>query len=221
MSLLYLIKLTVEYKGIPQKQFIHTWSKQAKESLKAKEDGKILQLWKVVGERKVLYVMRVDNPDDIDRMSFNLPIVKEMGDQVELEVKPLRAYEAFATELNKKVTGEEDAFQELTTIPKAGLFYWITIMIEYPGKTQDELLAVWLQEAKAAIGGKKKGSVVDIWKVIGERKVHVLMCVDSPYIVDRISFELPLMKQMGDSVQMEVTSVRPYEAFYDDLKKLA
>ena len=39
------------------------------------------------------------------------------------------------------------------------------------GKTQDELLAVWLQEAKAAIGGKKKGGVVDIWKVIGERKV--------------------------------------------------
>ena len=52
-------------------------------------------------------------------------------------------------------------------------------------------------------------------------QVHVLMCVDSPYIVDRISFELPLMKQMGDSVQMEVTSVRPYEAFYDDLEKLA
>ena len=43
--------------------------------------------------------MRVDNPDDIDRMSFNLPIVKEMGDQVQLEVTPLRAYEAFATEL--------------------------------------------------------------------------------------------------------------------------
>ena len=47
MSLLYLIKLTVEYKGILQKQFIHTWLKQAEESLKAKEDGKILQLWKV------------------------------------------------------------------------------------------------------------------------------------------------------------------------------
>ena len=48
--------------------------------------------------------MRVENPDDIGRMSFNLPIVKEMGDQVQLEVTPLRAYEAFATELNKKVT---------------------------------------------------------------------------------------------------------------------
>ena len=47
MSLLYLIKLTLEYKGIPQKQFIHTWLKQAEESLKAKGDGRILQLWKV------------------------------------------------------------------------------------------------------------------------------------------------------------------------------
>ena len=47
MSLLFLIKLTVEYKGIPQEQFIHTWLKDAEESLKAKEDGRILQLWKV------------------------------------------------------------------------------------------------------------------------------------------------------------------------------
>ncbi|KAM7451427.1 hypothetical protein ABFA07_001086 [Porites harrisoni] len=218
MSLLFLIKLTVEYKGIPQEQFIHTWLKDAEESLKAKEDGRILQLWKAVGERKVFYVMRVDNPDDIDRMSFNLPIVKEMGDQVQLEVTPLRAYEAFATELNKKVTGEDDTFEELPTVSKEGLFFWLTFTIEYPGKTQDELLAVWLQEAKAAIGGKKKGSVVDIWKVIGERKVHVLMCVDSPDYIDRISFQLPLMKQMGDSVQVKVTSVRPYEAFHDDLK---
>ena len=88
--------------------------------------------------------MRVDNPDDIDRMSFSLPIVKEMGDQVELEVKPLRAYEAFATELNKKVTGEEDSFQELPTIPKAGLFYWITITIEYPGKIGVAQIECWI-----------------------------------------------------------------------------
>ena len=47
MSLVFLIKLTVEYKGIPQEQFIHTWLKDAEDSLKAKEDGKILQLWKV------------------------------------------------------------------------------------------------------------------------------------------------------------------------------
>lgn len=41
------------------------------------------------------------------------------------------------------------------------------------GKTQDELLALWLQEAKVAMGGKKKGKVVDIWKALGERKVKI------------------------------------------------
>ena len=47
MSLLYLIKFTVEYRGISQKQFIQTWLKEAEASLKAKEKGRILQLWKV------------------------------------------------------------------------------------------------------------------------------------------------------------------------------
>ena len=52
-------------------------------------------------------------------------------------------------------------------------------------------------------------------------QVYILFCADSPYEVDRISFDLPMMKQMGDSIHMEVKSVRPYEAFYDDLKKMA
>jgi len=81
--------------------------------------------------------MRADSPDDIDRVSFHLPLSKEMGDQVHMEITPLRSYEGFATELNKKLTGDETTFEELPTVPKAGLFYWITFNIEYPGKTGD------------------------------------------------------------------------------------
>lgn len=47
MSLLYLIKFTIEYKRIPQEQFIKTWEAEAEVALKAKEKGKILQIWKV------------------------------------------------------------------------------------------------------------------------------------------------------------------------------
>lgn len=47
MSLLYLIKFTIEYKGIPQNQLIKTWATEAEVALKAKEKGKILQIWKV------------------------------------------------------------------------------------------------------------------------------------------------------------------------------
>lgn len=45
--------------------------------------------------------------------------------------------------------------------------------------------------------------------------------MESPYEVDHISFDLPMMRQMGDCVHMEVKSVRPYEALHDDLKKMA
>lgn len=58
MSLLYLIKFTIEYKGIPQKQFIKTWAIEADVALKAKEKGKILQIWKVSGKKiSVLFVL--------------------------------------------------------------------------------------------------------------------------------------------------------------------
>ena len=55
MSLLYLIKFTIEYKGIPQKQFIKTWATEADVALKAKEKGKILQIWKVSEYIYILY----------------------------------------------------------------------------------------------------------------------------------------------------------------------
>lgn len=56
MSLLYLIKFTIEYKGIPQKQFIKTWATEADVALKAKEKGKILQIWKV-SEKYILILL--------------------------------------------------------------------------------------------------------------------------------------------------------------------
>ena len=62
MSLLYLIKFTIEYKGIPQKQFIKTWATEADVALKAKEKGKILQIWKV-SEKKIPYI--------VDSLYFN------------------------------------------------------------------------------------------------------------------------------------------------------
>ena len=57
MSLLYLIKFIIEYKGIPQKQFIKTWATEADVALKAKEKGKILQIWKVSEKIPILLIL--------------------------------------------------------------------------------------------------------------------------------------------------------------------
>ena len=79
--------------------------------------------------------MKAENPDEIDRLSFHLPMFKEMGDQVQMEVTPLRPYAELATDISKRVNnGDETVFEDIPTVPKAGLFYWITFIIEYPGK---------------------------------------------------------------------------------------
>ena len=37
--------------------------------------------------------------------------------------------------------------------------------------TQKDLLQVWAEEGKAALEAKKSGMVLDLWKVVAERKV--------------------------------------------------
>ena len=53
------------------------------------------------------------------------------------------------------------------------------------------------------------------------KQVLAVVCVDDPAEVDRLSFDLPIMKKMGDRVRIECRSIRPVEEWVEDLKKLA
>lgn len=39
------------------------------------------------------------------------------------------------------------------------------------GMTQQDLLTVWAEEGKAALDAKKSGIILDLWKVVAQRKV--------------------------------------------------
>ena len=39
--------------------------------------------------------------------------------------------------------------------------------------TQQDLLTIWAEEAKEALDAKKSGIILDLWKVVAERKVSV------------------------------------------------
>lgn len=219
MSLLYLMKFTVEYQGYTQKELIENWIKEAERAMASKEKGALKQIWKVVGERQVLAVLQLP-PQHMDLASFSLPMMKAMGEQIQMEISPLRPYEGFANDLNQSL-GITDQFEVQNPVSKAGLFFWLTFSVEYSGMLQDDLFRIWSEEAKAALAAKKAGVVVDIWKVVAERKVHALLCVNSADELDKISSSLPIMQKMGDKVHIDCKSVRPYEEFYEDLKKLA
>jgi muconolactone D-isomerase len=100
------------------------------------------------------------------------------------------------------------------------MLYLLDFHIEYPATmTQKDLFAIWTREAEAALGAKKAGVVIDLWKCVGSRRVVAVVNVDSPDTLDQILFDLPIMKEHGQHVQIDVTPLRRYEDFAADVKK--
>ncbi len=99
------------------------------------------------------------------------------------------------------------------------MLYHLDFRVEYPPTmTQEELFAIWSEEADAAMDAKEAGIVVNIWKCVGTRRVIAIVNVESPDQLDQIIMNLPIVKKLGQYVNIEVTSLRPYENFATDLK---
>lgn len=100
------------------------------------------------------------------------------------------------------------------------MLYHLDLQVEYPeSMSQKELFSIWAREAEAALGAKKAGVVIDLWKCAGSRRVLAVVNVDSPDTLDQILFDLPIMKEHGQHVQIDVTPLRRYEDFATDVKK--
>ncbi|MBF2048554.1 MAG: transporter [Elainella sp. C42_A2020_010] len=100
------------------------------------------------------------------------------------------------------------------------MLYHLDFQVEYPtGLSQQELFTVWAEEAEAALGAKQQGIVLDLWKCVGMRRVIAVADVASPDVLDQILFDLPIMKKMGQHVQVQVTSLRRYEDFAADVRQ--
>lgn len=100
------------------------------------------------------------------------------------------------------------------------MLYRLDFTVEYDATMQQQgLFGVWAEEADAALGAKSAGVVVDLWKIVGERKVLVIVDVETPDVLDQILFDLPIMQKMGNFVQVDVKSLRRYEDFAADVKE--
>ena len=100
------------------------------------------------------------------------------------------------------------------------MLYLLDFRVEYPATmTQKELFSIWAREADAALAAKQAGVVVDLWKCVGSRRVVAVVDVDGPDALDRVLLDLPIMKEHGQHVRVEVTPLRRYEAFADDLRE--
>jgi muconolactone D-isomerase len=80
-------------------------------------------------------------------------------------------------------------------------------------------LTYGLKRQLPAVGAKKAGVVVDLWKAVGDRRVIAIVNVESMEMLDQILLDLPIMKRMGQHVKVDVTALRTYEGFAADVNE--
>ncbi len=100
------------------------------------------------------------------------------------------------------------------------MLYFLDFQVTYSAEmSQNDLFTIWAEEAGAALGAKEAGAIVDLWKCAGERRVIAVLDIDGPDTLDQILMDLPIMRKMGQHVDVKVTALRRYEDFAADVKE--
>lgn len=104
------------------------------------------------------------------------------------------------------------------------MLFMLKAHLEKPqSMSKKDFYGVWLKEAEAAVAAYKAGVIKAIWKVPGQTEVIAVLDVDSADTLEAAVLNLPIWK-LGYShlvTNIEWTPLRPYENWYEDLKKLA
>ena len=182
----------------------------------------MVDLFKVVGERRILAVVEVP-PDKLDQLSFDLPIMQEMGGTVDLEVSPLQPYAAFAADLRGLAgLGPLDPPSPAPTGKGngGGELFWVDCELSQEGLSQAAFFEQWAAQAEATLQSAADGWVEHVWKVAGQHRVLSVVRVSDAGDLDRRLFGLPAAKSaLGPHLNFTVKALRHYEAFAADVQE--
>ena len=104
------------------------------------------------------------------------------------------------------------------------MLFLLKAHLEKPAGTSNrEFYGAWKKESEAAMEAHRAGVIKNIWKAAGTPDVYAVLDLPSADALDQAVQSLPLWK-LGFSnfvTQLEITPLRPYENWAEDLKSLA
>jgi muconolactone D-isomerase len=100
------------------------------------------------------------------------------------------------------------------------MLFFVRVDIHQPeSMSTQELLSIWLEEARAALEAKAAGVILGVWKVAGQRSILSICDFPDHKALDRGIAGLPLVRRLGGAVVTEAVPIRPYEDFARDLER--
>ena len=98
--MLFCVKIRVKHEGMALDELWDQWEIEAKAAMQAKAAGKVISLYKVVGQRRVVGIVDAESHDELDRVLMaGLPMANVL--EVE-EILAVRAYEDFAEDVRQR-----------------------------------------------------------------------------------------------------------------------
>lgn len=97
------------------------------------------------------------------------------------------------------------------------MLFFVDVRVDATDLSLDELWDIWEKEAEAAAGAKDAGLIVSIYKIVGQRRVIVIMNAESHDQLDQIMMAgLPMANYL---VFDEIVPIRDYFDFAADVKR--
>lgn len=98
--MLFWVDILVNTKDLSLDELWAIWEKEADAAMAAKKAGKIVALYKVSGQRRVVGLLDVTSHDELDRIVMSaLPMAHYLEFK---EILPVREYENFAADIKKR-----------------------------------------------------------------------------------------------------------------------
>jgi muconolactone delta-isomerase len=98
--MLFFAKVKVHHESITEEEMWSLWEAEAESALEAKKHGKILALYKVATDRKVIMIIDAETHDELDRLAMGVMPMRHILEVEEL--LPLRDYESFAKDVKRR-----------------------------------------------------------------------------------------------------------------------
>lgn len=155
--------------------------------------------YKVVGEPRTFVVADVENNAEFERRLFQLST--KACCVFKYESDTLVDYGQFARFLG--VDGRKPENNPLANVTEA---LWCEFGINFGEKNATESLAIWKQEAELVFKSKNMGVAVEIFKTLGERKVHVLVAMEASAF-DLFLFNTPFNQNIPNTLSTKCKTV--------------
>ncbi|VDH89206.1 uncharacterized protein LOC143055360 [Mytilus galloprovincialis] len=149
--------------------------------------------FRVIGEAKIVAILEVEDATVLDTVTSNLMA----SGPFTVTCTPLTSYERWT-----KLLGVDEKFTGPAPRKLTGKYVtWFEATLEHHGIPYEQFLEYWRDEAASILEQRSNGQIeIEIFKVLGERRLHLFSCKDNPEDWEGLTLKLPMWVKMGDQI---------------------